>query len=174
MRVSSFLSAFVVPFTLIACATAVLPEDLGNGGGDGGGVVSGGDSGSGGGNDTGSSSMDSGTGDDTGAMMGLDTGVVPDTGTVVPDSGGGGTVTDNCVGPTSTQLMNMDGTPEAYDDACDAYFMNVGTSNPCGPTGTSCAAFNGTSGFTAFCCYRAPSGSACRLDYGTTYQCIPK
>ncbi len=174
MRVTSLLGALVAPFVLIACATAALPGDLGSGNGDGGGVVSGGDSGYGGNNDSSTSGNDSGAGMDTGTTPDPDSGTGTDTGTVVPDSGGGGTRTDDCVGTTSGQLQNLDGTPEAYGDACDAYFMNVGTSNSCAASGTSCAAFNGTSGFTTFCCYHPPSGSACAADYGAVLQCIPQ
>jgi hypothetical protein len=172
MRVPSLVGALVAPFLLIACATAALPSDLGNGNGDGdGGVVSGGDSGHG--SDDGSTSgNDAGTGNDTGSTD-PDTGSVADTGPV-PDSAPPPARADDCVGPNSTQLMNLDGTPEAYDDACDAYFMNVGASNPCTASGTSCAAFNGTSGFTNFCCYHPPSGSPCAGDYGAALQCIPQ
>lgn len=175
MRVPTVVGAFVAPLALLACATGVLPSDPDIGGGTGDGGLASGDSGYGGRGDGGpSTTADSGAGDDTGTTTN------PDTGTSVVDSGpppvvdSGSAVLDNCVGPTSTQLRNSNGTPETYDDACDAYYVNVGRSNPCAASGTTCAAYNGTSGFGAFCCYRPPSGTFCRFDYGGVAQCIPK
>ena len=72
----------------------------------------------------------------------------------------------DCVGQNSSQLGGT------YDDACDAYYFNVGISHPCTPGGNACAALN-TSSLT-FCCYKPLVGSYCAKDYFGTPQCLPK
>ena len=124
MRVPLLAGVLLAPFALFACATAVIPSDLGGEmiGSDAGGVR---DSGYGGGRDTGSSPDDAGP-DDTGTVSVRDTGTpVVDSGTTVVDSGSGALHGGDCTGTTSTQL-----TPTTYDNACDNYYFNVGTSNP--------------------------------------------
>lgn len=169
MRVSSLLGALVAPFLLIACATAALPSDLGNGDGDAG-VVSGGDSGYGSNGDGSTSNNDSGTGNDTGSMD-PDTGVVTpvDSGPVVVDSGPTTLHGGDCTGTNSSQ------TAGSYDKQCDAYYIGSGfNSAPCTPGGTSCAIYNGMAGYTTFCCHVPTPGSFCDDDYFGEAQCVPE
>jgi hypothetical protein len=84
---------------------------------------------------------------------------VVDSGTTTPGAG-------DCVGTNSAQLAST------YDDACDNYFFNVGTSNPCNPGGTSCAALDTAT--LKFCCYKPPVASNCWFDYLAKAQCVPK
>ena len=90
---------------------------------------------------------------------------VPDSAPPAIDSGPP-TGSGDCVGQNSSQIGGT------YDDACDAYYFNVGGSNPCTPGGSACAALN-TSSLT-FCCYKPLPGSYCEEDYFGTPQCLPK
>jgi len=74
--------------------------------------------------------------------------------------------TGDCVGENSAQVMRT------YDSACNAYYFNVGLSNPCVPGGNACAALDTPSG--KFCCYKPKPGSSCYRDYFGTPQCLPK
>ena len=74
--------------------------------------------------------------------------------------------TGDCVGQNSAQVMST------YDSACNAYYFNVGLSNPCAPGGNACAALDTPS--LKFCCYKPKPGSSCDRNYLGIPQCLPK
>jgi hypothetical protein len=85
---------------------------------------------------------------------------------------GGATQTDVCVGSESSQVRDIFG-KVPYDDACDTWWSSGGPAKPCGPSGASCAAFNGSDGYGPYCCF-VPPGQYCAQDYNNVPQCLPK
>jgi hypothetical protein len=116
---------------------------------------------------------DSGSGTSTnegGTTMSMDSGT-----TMQKDSGTTMTGNGDCVG---TDSMSIAG--ETYDDECDAYWSNNLTiftgkskSNNCTPGANTCAALNGTGGYT-FCCYVPAPTDFCADDYNNKPQCVPQ
>ena len=120
------------------------------------------------GSDSGSGTQ---SGTDSGSAQSQDSGMTAaqDSGsTASKDSGTTTKTPTDCVGTTSTQL---DG--ESYTSACDAFYQNVGDSNPCTPGGNDCDSLNGTGGIATYCCFNPKTSSNCYKDYGGA-QCVPQ
>jgi hypothetical protein len=92
------------------------------------------------------------------------------------EAGGGGVRTDLCIGTTSQQATTLFGLiHQDYDDLCDGYYYSTsGRSKACAASGNSCAAFTGSDGYNAYCCYIPSQDGFCVDDYHGQAQCVPK
>jgi hypothetical protein len=171
----------LLPVAALGCATGDAGDDPTSVNQEEAGTVPATDSGYGSRADSSSPyTSDSGARPDAGAKDAgdVDSSHPPDSG--AKDSGGGGggggIRTDLCSGERSSQVTEWFGFVHVeYEDCCDSYYSNTaGMGKPCGPSGASCAAFNGTDGYATYCCYVPQPGEGCYDDYRGTAQCVPQ